>query len=63
MNKVTKKELTRRLANMEFANDQLQAELSYVHELLGLVGFSNGLHTLKLAAQEIVAKQEGESSL
>jgi len=42
-----------RIANLEFQNDQLTAELQYVDQLLRSVGFSDGLSSVKGAAQEL----------
>jgi hypothetical protein len=42
-----------RIANLEFQNDQLTAELQYVDQLLRSVGFSDGLTSVKAAAQEL----------
>jgi hypothetical protein len=42
-----------RIANLEFQNDQLTAELQYVDQLLRSVGFTDGLASVKLAAQEL----------
>jgi hypothetical protein len=42
-----------KIANLEFQNDQLTAELQYVDQLLRSVGFSDGLASVKSAAQEL----------
>lgn len=47
-------ELRKRVAYLEFVNDQLVSEIRYVDELLRLVGFTNGLETVKIAAREMV---------
>ena len=54
------RELHSRIAHLEFVNDQLSAELSYVDELLQLIGFPEGLLTVKVAALEILEEQEAE---
>jgi len=54
------RELRKRIAYLEFVNDQLVSEIRYVDELLRLVGFSNGLETVKVAAREMV-DEEGQS--
>jgi hypothetical protein len=46
-------ELERKVAGLEFVNDQLVAELRYVNELLRAVGFEDGLETVKGAAKEL----------
>ena len=45
--------LKERIAQLEFQNDQLTAELEYVDELLCSVGFTDGLSSVKVAAQEL----------
>ena len=45
--------LQERIAQLEFQNDQLTAELEYVDQLLRSVGFSDGLNSVKTAAQEL----------
>ena len=42
---------------LEFINDQLQAELSYIDYLLRSIGFIEGLKTLKQAAIELKNKE------
>jgi hypothetical protein len=46
-------DLHEQIAKLEFQNDQLVAELEYVDMLLRAVGFSNGLDSVKSAAQEL----------
>lgn len=57
MNKILKK-----LAYLEFVNDQLSSELHYVDKLLRAVGFSDGLVTVKAAAEELF-EQEGRAAI
>lgn len=57
MNKILKK-----LAYLEFVNDQLSTELHYVDKLLRAVGFADGLTSVKLAAQEL-CEQEGRATI
>lgn len=45
--------LHERIAQLEFQNDQLVAELEYVDQLLKSVGFAEGLTSVKAAAQEL----------
>lgn len=52
------KTLLKKIAYLEFENDQLQTEIQYVDHLLKLIGFSDGLETIKLAAQEIINQNE-----
>lgn len=58
---MSKKELLQKIAYLEFINDQLVTELRYVDKLLHLVGFPNGLSTVKLAAQEIIDQESEEA--
>ncbi len=46
--------LQRRLAYLEFANDQLFSELREIDNLLKLVGFPEGIRTVKRAALELL---------
>lgn len=43
----------KKLAELEFSNDQLASEISCLDQLMRLVGFSDGLATVKVAAREI----------
>lgn len=54
--------ILRKLAYLEFVNDQLSTELSYVDKLLRAVGFTDGLSTVKQAAHEL-CEQEGRTSI
>ena len=51
--------LEQKVAYLEFVNDQLLSEIQYVDQLLKLIGFPDGLETIKSAAQEVV-EEEGE---
>jgi hypothetical protein len=46
-------ELQKKVAVLESMNDQLQTEISYLDELMRMVGFSEGLAAVKAAAREI----------
>lgn len=48
------KELEAKIARLEFENDQLNAELAYMDQLLKEVGFSEGLKSVKVVALEMV---------
>lgn len=50
--------LEKKLAYMEFVNDQLQSELKYVDHLLKVIGFPEGLETIKSAAEEVIEEEE-----
>ncbi len=48
-----KKRLYKKIAHLEFLNDQLQSELRYIDRLLRLIGFPEGLNTVKESAEEV----------
>jgi hypothetical protein len=48
------KQVRKKLAYLEFVNDQLLAELRYLDEVMRAVGFSDGLRTVKIAAEELL---------
>lgn len=50
---MTKKELEKQVAYLESLNDHLLTEISYADQLMRLVGFSNGLETIKATAIEL----------
>ena len=50
----SRKALEHQVCCLEFVNDQLAAEISYVDEVLREIGFADGLKTVKAAAQEII---------
>jgi hypothetical protein len=52
--------LLRKIAYLEFATEQLTTELRYVDSLLRIVGFPNGLGTVKVAAEEIIEENRME---
>jgi len=53
---MTKAQLLKKIALLESVNDQLSTEVSYVDQLMKLVGFSHGLQTIKATAEEIIQK-------
>ncbi len=55
---MTNQEQNRKIAELEFINDQLTSELSYIQNLLVSIGFSEGLTSLKEAAQEMLQEIE-----
>lgn len=57
MGEKTKEELEKKVAYMEFVNDQLVSELRYVDTLLKSIGFPEGLETVKLAAHELMERE------
>ena len=48
-----KKDLLKEIARLESLNDLLQTELKYVDQLMRLVGFAEGLSTVKATALEM----------
>ncbi len=57
---MTKEELLKKVSELESINDQLQAEIRYLDELLREVGFEEGLKTLKFAANELIEEDRRE---
>lgn len=55
-----KEKLLERIAQLEFINDQMTAELEYVDQLLRSVGFADGLRSIKSAAQELKEYEQNE---
>lgn len=53
---MTKAQLLKRIAKLESINDQLQTEVEYVDKLMKMLGFTDGLLTVKHTAQEIIEK-------
>lgn len=53
---MTKTQLLKKIAYLESVNDQLSTEVVYVDQLMRLIGFSEGLITVKATAQEILDK-------
>ena len=59
---MNKEQMLKKIAELETINDQLQAEIKYLDELLREAGFENGLATLKYAAQELIAEDRDQES-
>lgn len=57
---MTKKELAQKLARLESMNDQLTTELDYIDRLMRMVGFSDGINSIKATAIEIYDKDLGD---
>lgn len=53
---MTKAQLMKKIAVLESINDQLSTEVEYVDRLMRMLGFSEGLLTVKSTAQEILDK-------
>ncbi len=51
------KVLEKKIAYLEFVNDQLSSEIEYVDQLLRIIGFPEGLMTIKSAAQEVIEEE------
>lgn len=51
---MTKQQLLKKIAMLESINDQLVTEVNYVDGLMKMLGFSEGLRTIKATAQEII---------
>ncbi len=51
---MTKTQMLKKIAVLESINDQLSTEVEYVDRLMRLLGFSEGLLTVKSTAQEIL---------
>lgn len=45
-----------KIAVLESVNDQLSTEVAYVDQLMKMIGFSEGIQTVKATAQEIIDK-------
>lgn len=52
------KELLKKKAQLESMNDQLMSELRYVDELMKSIGFTDGLATVKAAAEAMALMQD-----
>jgi hypothetical protein len=50
--------LEKRIAYLEFINDQLTSEIHYIDRLLHLIGFPEGLRTIKSAVQEVMDEED-----
>lgn len=49
-------ELQKKLAYLESIHDLLSTELEQINDLMKIVGFSNGIITLKMTAEDMIAK-------
>jgi hypothetical protein len=58
-----KQKLLTRIAQLEFQNDQLGAELLYDDQLLKAVGFTDGLASVKAAALELSNSEQPQDLL
>ena len=55
---MTKKEMMKKIAKLESINDQLSAEIRFLHEVAMQLGFQEGLKTLKEAAMELLKEDQ-----
>ena len=53
--------LHKKLAYLEFVNDQLTSEVAYLDTLLKEVGFKNGIDSVKEVAHEMIEEMDLES--
>jgi hypothetical protein len=53
-----KAQLMKKVAYLEFVNDQLDAEITYLDQLLKSIGFPNGLSSAKEVAFELLANDD-----
>lgn len=60
---MTKTQLLKKIAYLESVNDQLSTEVEYVDQLMRMIGFSDGLVTVKATAREILDKGIGFEEL
>lgn len=51
-------DLMKKISELESLNDQLQAEIRYLDQLLRKVGFEEGLKGLKEAAEELISHED-----
>lgn len=56
---LNKAQLLKKIARLESINDHLNSEVKYVDKLMRLIGFSEGLESVKESARELL--EEGES--
>ena len=53
--------LKQRIAELEFANDQLVSELAYLDGLMRAIGFTDGLATVKATARELYEQDQDDN--
>lgn len=51
---MTKTQLLRKIAVLESVNDQLKTEVDNIDNLMRLIGFSEGIESVKRSAKEIL---------
>jgi hypothetical protein len=55
--RMDKKANEQKIAYLEFVNDQLLSEIQYIDRLLKIIGFPDGLETIKSAALEVIEEE------
>jgi hypothetical protein len=51
---MTKTQLMKKIAHLESINDQLSTEICYLDRLMRVLGFSQGLESMKATAEEVI---------
>lgn len=59
---MTRRQLMKKIAYLEFVQDQLNTELTDVDRLLRVVGFNEGLTSAKAIAEEMIEELENPES-
>lgn len=59
---MNKAQINKKIAQLEFIHDQLEAELIYIDTLLRSVGFPHGLASAKEVALELLENQDQPQS-
>lgn len=57
------KDLIKKIAQLESANDQLVAEFQFLNDITKKLGFQDGLKTLKEAAKELLEEQQNQEDI
>lgn len=57
---MTKAQIEKKIAYLESINDHLSTEISNVDHLMRLVGFADGIQTIKIAGKEILENLESD---
>jgi hypothetical protein len=55
---LNKAQLLKKIARLESINDHLNSEVKYVDQLMRLIGFADGLQTVKETAKELLEDSE-----
>lgn len=57
---MTKGQLRKKIAYLEFVHDQISTEMDHVDKLLKEIGFPNGLRSAKMVAIELLKEKNEE---